>query len=532
MTASSPSTKVSIGTEGASIGRAAECTIPLKDRYLSRKHAEICANDGFWSVRDCGSANGTYLNGNRLDREMPMHSGDRIRLGDTELIFKSDQSTDRLEVGDAKITATISIPVEEILNRHNLSTENVERLQILNALAVGLIDDHPLDSLFGVVLDQIMEHLRPSRAAIALVAEGSRTFSNAEVRRADVNDSKELSISRTLLDEVVLQKRALAYMDVSMDEKLSHANSIILQGIHSVLCAPILINDTVEGVLYVDFLFNQTKLDEEDLKLVAQIARFAAVKLENTRLRENALQKALTDEELKMAYTIQRRLLPETPPPVAGFSLFGINRPFRTVSGDYYDFARRPDGSLYFVIADVSGKGVTAALLMAGLQASFRIFTKADPSPSELVTQLNGFLKENLPQSKFVTLLAGRLNPATGEIVYTNAGHTPPVWVRRDENIDLTETDLLLGVFANATFRDQMIQLDQGDALVLFTDGITEAEDAGGEEFSQNILASALRDAAGHNAAEIGNRIEQAVISHRGAELQSDDITLLVIARD
>ena len=116
------------------------------------------------------------------------------------------------------------------------------------------------------------------------------------------------------------------------------------------------------------------------------------------------------DEELKTASVIQRRLLPAPPTGVSGYTFAGMNRPCRTVSGDYYDFVVRPDGRVYFVIADVSGKGVTAGLLMAGLQASFRIFTKNDPRPAELMMQLNVTLKENLPQSKFVTLFLGRLD--------------------------------------------------------------------------------------------------------------------------
>ena len=120
------------------------------------------------------------------------------------------------------------------------------------------------------------------------------------------------------------------------------------------------------------------------------------------------------DEELKTASMIQRRLLPAAPPGIDGYTFAGANRPCRTVSGDYYDFVRRPDGRMYFVIADVSGKGITAGLMMAGLQASFRIFCKAIRSPADAGAQLNDALKDTLPQSKFVTLFLGRLDLATG----------------------------------------------------------------------------------------------------------------------
>src|SRR5438552_12291463 len=199
-------------------------------------------------------------------------------------------------------------------------------------------------------------------------------------------------------------------MDVSMEEKLSRAKSIIMQGIRSILCAPLTIGNSVVGVLYVDYLFTQRQIEADDVRLIGQIARFAAIKLEMIRLREEAIQKRIMDEELKTASVIQRRLLPPAPIGITGYTLVGANHSCCTVSGDYYDFVVRPDGKVYFVIADVSGKGVTAGLLMAGLQASFRIFTKNDPAPAALMMQLNVALKENLPQSKFVTLFLGRLD--------------------------------------------------------------------------------------------------------------------------
>src|ERR1700753_263013 len=337
---------------GASIGRASECTIPIKDRYLSRKHAEIVAVGPAWVLKDCGSANGTYLNGTRVDRDYTLRTGDRIRLGDTELVFESaEHNTDRfLTVAESKVNATISIPIHEI-DHISPEARDIAKLQTLNLLARELIEDRPMDELFGFIIDKVMEHLSPSRAALGLLAADGKSFVNVEVRRQDKSDSEELKISHTLLSEVVEEKRALAFMDVSVDEKLSRAQSIIMQGIHSILCAPMTISDSVVGILYVDYLFTQRSISEEDVRLVAQIARFAAIKLETTRLREEAIQKRIIDEELKTASVIQRRLLPDAPTGVPGYTFVGANRPCRTVSGDYYDFVIRPDGRVYFVIA-------------------------------------------------------------------------------------------------------------------------------------------------------------------------------------
>jgi sigma-B regulation protein RsbU (phosphoserine phosphatase) len=523
----------SLQGQAVSIGRASECSIPIKDRYLSRKHAEIVLVEGMWVLKDCGSANGTYLNGTRVDRDYTLKTGDRIRLGDTELLFESQEhNTDRfVAIEDRHASATIAIPINEI-DSMALESGDLSKLQTLNALSRELIEDRPMEELFGFIIDRVMQHLRPSRAALGLLGADGKSFVNVEVRRQDRTDSSELRISHTLLAEVVEEKKALAFMDVSVDEKLSRAQSIIMQGIHSILCAPLTIGDSVVGVLYVDYLFNQRAISEEDVRLVAQIARFAAIKLETTRLREEAIQKRIMDEELKTASVIQRRLLPPSPTGIPGYTFVGRNRPCRTISGDYYDFVTRPNGQVYFVIADVSGKGVTAGLMMAGLQAAFRIFSKNDPRPAELVSQLNEALKDNLPQSKFVTLFLGRLDTATGGIEYANAGHTPPLHVRREQVDELIETDLLLGVVTRAEYTNRTLQLDPGDSLVLFTDGVTDAEGGTGPELGTVELMKALSPLHGAGATDVGNAIEESVLQHVGDAPLADDVTLIVVSRN
>jgi len=523
----------SLQGQSVSIGRASECSIPIKDRYLSRKHAELVVVEGHWVLKDCGSANGTYLNGSRVDRDYALKTGDRIRLGDTELLFESSEhNTDRfVAIEDRNASATIAIPIHEI-DSMALESGDLSKLQTLNALSRELIEDRPMEELFGFIVDRVMQHLRPSRAALGLLGSDGKSFVNVEVRRQDRTDSSELRISHTLLSEVVEEKKALAFMDVSVDEKLSRAQSIIMQGIHSILCAPLTIGDSVVGVLYVDYLFNQRAISEEDVRLVGQIARFAAIKLETTRLREEAIQKRIMDEELKTASVIQRRLLPPSPTGIPGYTFVGRNRPCRTISGDYYDFVARPNGRVYFVIADVSGKGVTAGLMMAGLQAAFRIFSKYDPPPAELVSQLNEALKDLLPQSKFVTLFLGRLDTATGLIEYANAGHTPPLHVRRDQVDELIETDLLLGVVTRAEYTGRTLQLEPGDSLVLFTDGVTDAEGGTGPELGTVELMKALGGLHGAPAQSVGNAMEESVLQHVGDAPLADDVTLIVVSRD
>lgn len=517
--------------ETVSIGRASDCTIPVKDRYLSRRHAEIFPINGGWILKDCGSANGTFLNGMRVDRDRQLHTGDRIRLGDTEIVFESaEQITDRmLAVAETSAKTTIAIPVRDI-EEPRYDTGDPAKLKTLSQLAAELLEDQPLDQLFGFITERVLLHTQASRVAIGLLTEDGKSFINAEVRRQDPSDASELRVSRTVLEQVVKEKKALAFVDVSGDEKLKRVQSIVAQGIRSILCAPMVIADSVVGVLYVDYLVNRL-ISAEDVKLIAQIARFADIKLETTRLREEAIQKRIMDEELKTASVIQRRLLPTPPTGVTGYTFGGMNRPCRTVSGDYYDFVVRPDGRVYFVIADVSGKGVTAGLLMAGLQASFRIFTRSDPEPAELMMQLNVALKDNLPQSKFVTLFLGRLDTQSGTVEYANAGHTPPMWIRKNAIEELGQTDLVLGVISRAQYNNRTLLLAPGDSLVIFTDGLSEAEGIEQQELASAMLKRRLAAKHGATADEIVQLIEDLVLANVDTPA-TDDVTLVVVSRN
>ena len=392
-------------------------------------------------------------------------------------------------------------------------TGDIPKLKTLSAIARELIEDRPLDELFGFIVERVLLHTQASRAAIGLIASDGKSFMNVEVRRQDKADESELRISRTVLASMIQEKKALAFVDVNVDSKLSRVQSIVGQGIRSMICAPLTVADDVVGVLYIDYLFAQRQISEEDVRLVAQIARFAAIKLET-------------------ASVIQRRLLPPAPTGIAGYTFAGANRPCRTVSGDYYDFVVRPDKRVYFVIADVSGKGVTAGLMMAGLQASFRIFCKGDPRPADLVTELNGAMKETLPQSKFVTLFVGRLDTETGIIEYANAGHTPPLWVRKKGVEEVADTDVLLGVVTRAIYRNRTLELAPGDSLVLFTDGLTEAENADGEDLQSTEFARRLSTMHGAAAEEVTQAVELLITEHTAELPLADDVTLVVVSRN
>ncbi|HSY52693.1 MAG TPA: SpoIIE family protein phosphatase [Thermoanaerobaculia bacterium] len=519
--------EVTLAVENISLGRASDCTIPIKDRFLSRRHAEIVNERGTWFVRDCGSVNGTMLNGVKVVDTALLHPGDRIALGDSEVVFHSGEATSQFIAVDTTSQApnlTISVTDDE-------KERSSEKTQILSTLALEFLADRPMSELFDFILDRVIFLLRPTRAAIALLAGDRTSFANVKLRRLDPTESEELTISRTLLAEVVDGRKVVSYFDSDMNEKFARAQSIIAQSIRSAVCAPLLVADVVLGVLYIDFTSGHGVVAEDDVRLLGQIARFAAVTLERTRLREEAFAKAKIDEELRTAYTIQQRLLPDVLPEIEGYRFAGTNRPCKTVSGDYYDVVARPDGRIYFVIADVSGKGITAALIMSSVATAFAIFTRTDPTPADLLRDMNATLAPRTSPSKFVTMVAGVLDPATGVVAFANAGHVAPLLVSKSGVDAMRSTDMVVGILPTAQYRNQTLTLGPGDSLVLFTDGVTEAENIAEEQLGLDPISEMLLTMRSSEAPAILDRIDTYVHDYIGEVPAGDDVTMLAMTR-
>ena len=240
-------------------------------------------------------------------------------------------------------------------------------------------------------------------------------------------------------------------------------------------------------------------------------------------------QLAMQEQELERAREIQASLLPKEVPQLAGFEVAGAWQPARTVSGDYYDVLRLDERRLGICIADVAGKGVSAALLMANVQAAVRAFAGSAESPAELCGKVNALLHENVATGKFVTFLYGVLDAERRTFRYCNAGHVSPILVSGGAARVLDGGGAVLGVFASWKYEDAVVGLRAGDRLLLFTDGITEAADANEREFEETGIADFARTNGTLPAKELNRRLLEAVSTFCGAQFH-DDATVLVIA--
>lgn len=304
------------------------------------------------------------------------------------------------------------------------------------------------------------------------------------------------------------------------------------------LAAPIRLNDPKEGervlgVLQVFRADDGTAYQATDKKLLELFASQAAIVIDNADLYQSLLAKRDLDAQLNAARSVQQSLIPATPPHIRGYQVAGLWHPALQVSGDYYDFIELPDGQWAFVIADVSGKGLNAALYMANARGILRASAGDGGSPAEIIGRANRALKADSTGGMFVTVFFGILDPRTHRFAFVNAGHNHPLLHRAaDRKIqDLPGRNVALGILGGIEFGADEITFERGDLLVIYTDGVTEATDAHDKLFEESRLRAAIRECGGDTARNAIRTIDARVREFTGAYPQSDDITMVTLRR-
>jgi sigma-B regulation protein RsbU (phosphoserine phosphatase) len=259
----------------------------------------------------------------------------------------------------------------------------------------------------------------------------------------------------------------------------------------------------------------------------------AVAALKNALERERAAAQQRLERDVKIAQEVQARLFPQKAPEVRGVECFGVCRPARSVSGDYYDFVALDSGHLGLAVGDVSGKGLPAALLMASLQGALRSFASvADGGPARLARDLSAQIRSLTERNRFVTFFWAVLDGETGTLSYVNAGHNAPLLVRRNGQIErLRSGGPPLGILVEPDYREANTTLAHGDLLVVYTDGVTEAADAAEIEYGDERLEAVVREAAGLPPRDVCQRVLDAVAAFEAGREQNDDITVVAAKR-
>lgn len=526
------------------LGRASTNDVFLADRTLSRVHARLDLKPEGLVLSDLGSRNGTQLNGERIVEPTVVRAGDRIVLGETSIdvaeevlsgtrvvIDGAGERPDRTMISTANVVATFRRPsareVTDAVELKRLATS----LQILNDVSLALLTDIPVSELSNLILEKLFSYLEPDRGLLML-RDGQRELRPEAFRFADGIDPSDIRLSRTLVEAVTEKKHGVLMIDTATDAKLGTADSIRLQGVTSCLAAPLLVDEDVIGLVYLEARLGRKSFTEEDLKLLTSLANTAAIKIQNTRLQEAAAAKQRIEREMALAWDVQRRLFPEEAPDLPHSELFGRTLPSRTVSGDYYDYFVRGDGTVDVVVADVCGKGMAASILAASVQSAFQAWAAENFPPDRVCARLNDLVHRRTSPEKFVTFIAALYDPESGSVVYANAGHNPGIVVRAAGGLELLPAQgPPLGLFPGRRYGSAALTLAPGDLLVLYTDGVTEAANPDDEEFGLDRLVALARSVADRPLADVEKAIGEGLAAFACGVPFHDDRTIVLLRR-
>lgn len=526
------------------IGRV-KCDVVLNEPTVSTRHARVFRRADGYFLEDLNSRNNTVLDGQKLKGRgpVPLLEGQAFRICDYWLLFQSKITIDEAEHSSAirgVVEATTSSSLGFVPTKPE---ETVKALLAVgnalgNTLDLRLILDKALESLFVIFPQTDRGFVYLGEPAVGV---GSVELTPIASRNRN-RDNEPMRISRVVLDEVLRGGSALCCEDLAKDKLLAGSDTMMGAGIRTMLCAPILDRDRHPiGLLQLDSRDYKHQFEPKDLELLVAVVAQIGVAVENARLHEVLLRRKHVEQELTYARKVLHALLPDRTPQVPGFSFWHHYEPANEVGGDYFGYVALsgPDEAagvapkLAIAVADVVGHGMGAALLMVKLSAEVQFSLGGTSEPPRVLEQLNQRLCELAMEDKFVTFLLVLLDAERGALTVVSAGHPSPVIRRADgrvEDVDPESFGIPLGILETAAYRTCQIQLQPGDCAVLYTDGITEAFDSKNHQFGLDRFNQAVARASGF-ADAVGNSIMASVHDHRGNAPQSDDITLICLAR-
>ncbi len=504
------------------IGRRDDNHLRLGGSEISREHAEIARNGTRLVLRDRQSRYGTFVNDEAVTTECELRPGDLIRLGcgggaDLTFVGSEDQATARTAARDdlRQITAL---------------------LEGVRALGSGRV----LQDVLALVLDASLEVSGAERGFIMLGgADATLEFKLARGRGKQTLTDVTASTSRKIPEEVFRTGQTKVVADLTDGGLASAHSGTVALGIRHVVCVPLNYVHYVEsadaktedrriGVLYLDSRERGTLSTDSTRKALETLAAEASVAIENARLYRDKIEKGKMEQEMRIAAEIQRALLPKPQVNMGFVEAAAASVPCRSIGGDFYDYLDDPTASFGFTLGDVAGKGPPAALLSALMQGMFAAYAYALDEPATSAQHFNKALCRRGIESRFVTIMLGSVS-TDGRLTYCNGGHNPPFVIGKSGVRRLETGGPVIGLLEFAPFVQETVQLDPGDVVVVFSDGVSEAMSRSGEEFGDDRLLEVSQAGLHGSVQTLVDQIIAAVRVFTIGAPQSDDITVMVL---
>jgi serine phosphatase RsbU (regulator of sigma subunit)/pSer/pThr/pTyr-binding forkhead associated (FHA) protein len=545
--------RVRLAKERTVIGRHPACDFVIDVSAVSRQHAVITIADGRFLVEDLRSRNGTSLNGRPLTERRPLEDGDELLICDQRLVFTT---TGTAPSARAAVTSSTGLVDEELLGPepeadHSMIVSQVEvsrpsgdeglgvhaeaKLRAVIGLNRAIGASLSLDEVLPRLLDGLFQIFPQAERGFVLLAEPTSRRLVLRARKTTGDDeSGPLRLSRSLIDRVVHSHRAVLSADAVADSRFKSSDSIADSRIRSVMCVPFLEPDgSVLGVVHVDSRNLRAGFTEADLDVLAGIADDAGQAIRQALAHDERVGQEQLKRDLELAQRVQQGLLPSRPPDIEGYQLFDFYEPAHQIGGDFFGYIPLPDGRMAIVLADVSGKGVSAALVMAALSADVRYCLASDRDIAAAVSRINESFVRSGWDDRFATLIVAALDPRDHSVTMVCAGHLPAFLRDAAGNVRMVGTEesgLPLGLDVDRGYNACRFEMAPGSMLVLYTDGISEAMDHEDRLYGFEQLEAMIAGPAS-TAEEMGRRILADVERHATGQIRSDDMCLVCLAR-
>jgi serine phosphatase RsbU (regulator of sigma subunit) len=523
-----------VARDRAFVGRAPNADIPLADALASRRHARLTWRSEAWWVEDLGARNPTLVNDREVSHATRLQPGDVLRIGRTTLhVLEETQAF----TGD--VLPPSSPPSEQARDQAHATASPLQfdgpapdahaaRLQLLNDVHRALATAISLPDLLELILERCFAVLEPEQGVI-LLRDKDGALRPAASRRAP-GDPDPVLISKRIVEEVADKRAPVLAFDTAADERFAGSESIESSGVRSVVAAPMADAAGTMGLIALYSRLRVRQFTQQDLDVLGSLASAAALRVRNVALAEEAAARRVLEHELALAHDIQMAMLPRQMPVHPAIEIAARLVPARSVGGDLYDVAYE-DGRLWLIVADVAGKGVAAALYMAATRTLFRAIVPGATSLASVAARINRELCRDNERSMFVTALVAWLEPATGLVHLCDAGHNPPIVVRREGLVEQPRLSkgLAFGVDADFVYAEMTAGLDPGDMFVAHTDGITEARSGAGDTFDVHRLERSLVQRANEPVRTVVEGLVDDVKQFTAGAAQEDDLAVLAL---
>jgi serine phosphatase RsbU (regulator of sigma subunit) len=523
------------------IGRQADNQLIMRDSRASRNHARIVMEEGEFWVEDLKSRHGTFVNAARISRHK-LKNSDRIDFGSPDsyqLIFTLDSG----EMN--KLLEQFPSPAEKSGAMQGGAAGNLAKLRAVMEVARALQTSLSTQDVLTSVVDAALAVTGAERGFLLLRRTEELEMRVARDRRGVPLAETDLQVPRRLIQRALQQRRELLSMnfDPSEEDGVKPEHSVADLDLRSVVCVPLVrirvsggqetsmlstFNDTV-GVLYMDSRLGHADLSAGNRELLQTLALEASTILENARLLEEERLRQKMEEELSVARSIQQSLFPRKLPSTGWFRARGTSEASQQVGGDYFDVLQVDDNCWVAAVADVSGKGVSSALLACYLQGALSAATTNATSIEATMELINRFLGERAEAGKYATVFYCILH-FDGRVRYINAGHCAPMIIHSDGSIEtLDSTGVPVGLLPWATYAAEERTLRHGDKLVIYTDGVSEAHGTSGEFYGTDRLQAVVIGNLAASCEEMQYAILDDVWTFTHGAPQADDVTLVVL---